>query len=124
VKYFILLLFVFSCSGAYAQTAQDTTVIETVFNKNAVHKDGYEAGGKIIDIPADAAAKMDKKKVRITGLNIAGVKVTDKEARETQGRFERLPDGTIMYSGAGFYVLSVSAWNKKKRTWELVYKKQ
>lgn len=124
MKYFILLLFVFSCSGAYAQTMGDTTVIETVFNKNAVHKDGYEAGSKIIDIPAEAAAKMDRKKVRITGLNIAPVKVTAEQARTYQGRFEHLPDGTIMTSGVGFNVLSVFAWNKKKHIWELVYKKQ
>lgn len=123
MKYCILLLLIFFYFPAGAQTdARDTTVIETVFRKYGIHKDGYDAGGKVIDIPAAVAAKMDKKKVRITGFDEKPVEVSMEAGRVMQGRFEKLPDGRVMTTGVYFQVISIRIWEKNR--WKLVYTRE
>jgi hypothetical protein len=119
MKYFFLLFITIIAWRSVAQTSRDTSVIETIFHKEAIHKDGYSAGNKIVDIPGDVAAEMDKKRVRITGFAEKPVEVHMEKDKVMQGRFQTAPDGRNFTAGAYFDVISISIWEKNR--WRLIY---
>jgi len=126
----IFLIFIHICS--YAQHSGQERVIETVFDKNREHKDGYEVGGNIIEIPDNIAQKCDKKKIRVTGRNVVMEEdkwVKLKDFQEVQGRYEKMykideKGDTLVkknWYNVAFYVISISAWDNQKQKWEKVY---
>ena len=122
----------------YAQNlnnvAKDT--FETIFH-NVAHKDGYEVGGEIMDIPENIARKCDKKKIRVLGGHSNYKAIYDAEhdadtSEIRQGRYEYIPSGgdtgeikwerRFVSAGSTFSITSIALWNKAKRKWEVIYR--
>lgn len=112
-------------------SAQDTIV--TVFNINANHKDGYEIGHNLIEIPISVAYKCDKKKIMILGGHNAMPEdkwVKLKDFQEVQGRYEKEykvdeKGDTLMrkqwHYENSYSATSIAIWDDKKQKWETVY---
>lgn len=125
------ILIIFALLLFDRSSAQDTIV--AMFNKKAEHKDGYEVGHRIIEIPISVALKCDKKKIRVIGRHYAMPEdkwVKPADYQEVQGRYEKEykvdeKGDTLMrkkwHYESSFSASSISIWDDKKQKWELVY---
>ena len=100
--------------GTWTQL-KDTVTYETVFDINDNHKDGYQVGRYIVDMPDGTAQLCDKRKVKLRGL-VTVHNVTSEDLNGENGVMQ----GRVGHYST-FYVISLSVWDKRKKTWKLVY---
>jgi hypothetical protein len=115
------------------------SVVDTLidyFNSNSSHKDGYDFAGHIVNIPSNTIQKCDNKLTKIicraTGYKIPR-NVVD-ENHDTIIYQERGDDYFLSDSekterkkywvGTSLEILTISVWNDKKCTWEIIYDKK